>query len=138
MFANNTPFSPAGPIAATEPRPERAATVAPTPFPQRESAGRISAPASVMASTTGERLLPVTKSRSSPDPFSRQAKRPPAEPSQTVPVRGERETAENRAEVGASVPHRGPTAKMSGRSGSKGSSAKESRSRRTPSPRPPR
>ena len=64
--------------------------------------------------------------------------RPPAEQSQMVPVRGERETTERRAAVGAGVPQSGPTAKMSGMAGSKGSRRYESRMRRTPRPLPPR
>jgi hypothetical protein len=63
---------------------------------------------------------------------------PPTEESKIVPVRGERETTDILAEVGAGVPQRGPTAKISGREGSKGSSLKESFMRWTPRPLPPR
>ena len=86
-----TPFSPAGPMAATLPRSDRAPTVSPTPFDHSASAGSSSSPAEVTASTTGRGLFPSTRIARSPAARRRHANRPPAEQSYTVPVSGERE-----------------------------------------------
>ena len=108
------------------------------PSPQRSSAGSSSCPAEVTASTAGRGLLPSTTIARSPAARRRHANRPPAEQSYTVPVSGERETTSMRADVGAGVPHRGPTAKTTGIAGSNGERVWRPRSRRTPRPRPPR
>ena len=106
--------------------------------PQRLRRGAAPLPAEVTASTAGRGLFPSMRIARRPAARRRHANRPPAEQSYTVPVRGERETTSRRADVGAGVPHRGPTAKTTGIAGSNGERVWRPRSRRTPRPRPPR